>query len=138
MTVRLALIVAEYNRSIVDVLLASAENEAQRVGAAITTVVRVPGTYEIPLVLSRALRHNDIDCAVVLGYVERGETLHGEVMGHVVHSAIVDLSLKYDKAVGIGIIGPGATLVQAEARADGYGRAAVRAALALRKAVEAM
>jgi hypothetical protein len=41
-------------------------------------------------------------------------------MGHVVHAAIVDLSLQHQKAVGIGIIGLGATLAQAEARREGY------------------
>ena len=56
------------------------------------------------------------DGLVVLGYIERGETLHGEVMGHVVHTALVQLQLKYRKPVGIGIIGPGATAEQAQAQ----------------------
>ena len=74
-------------------------------------------------------RESDVDCLVVLGYIERGETQHGEVMGHVVHQTLVDLELKYRKPVGIGIIGPGASLAQAENRKAGYARAAVRAAV---------
>jgi 6,7-dimethyl-8-ribityllumazine synthase len=66
---------------------------------------------------------------VVLGFIERGQTQHGEVMGHVVHRALVDLELKHRKPVGIGIIGPGATSEQAEKRKVDYARAAVRAAL---------
>lgn len=134
MSARLAIVVADFNRAIIDVMVAAAEAEAEAQGATIQKVIRVPGTYEVPLVLARALGRADVDAAVVLGYVERGETHHGDVMGHVVHAAIVDLSLQHQKAVGIGIIGPGATLAQAEARRDGYARAAVRAALALRKA----
>lgn len=134
MSVRLAIVVADFNRAIIDVMVASAQAEAKAEGATIQSVIRVPGAYEVPLVLARALGRADVDAAVVLGFIERGETLHGEVMGHVVHAAIVDLSLQHEKAVGIGIIGPGATLAQAEARRDGYARAAVRAALALRKA----
>jgi len=138
MSAKLAMIVAEFNRAIVDVMVTAAEAEAKAANATVHMVVRVPGTYEVPLVLARALTRNDVDAAIVLGYIERGETLHGEVMGHVVHAAIIDLSLQYKKAVGIGIIGPGATLAQAEARKDGYARAAVRAALALRQAHEAI
>lgn len=136
MSARLAVVVADYNRAIVDVMVASAEAEAKELGATIQNVIRVPGAYEMPLVLARALGRDDVDAAVVLGYIERGETLHGEVMGHVVHTAVIDLSLQHKKPVGIGVIGPGATLAQAEHRRDGYARAAVRAALALRKALD--
>ena len=31
---------------------------------------------------------------ITLGYIERGETQHGEVMGHVVHRALVELQLR--------------------------------------------
>jgi 6,7-dimethyl-8-ribityllumazine synthase len=50
-------------------------------------------------------------------------------MGHVVQQTLVDLQLKHRKPVGIGIIGPGATLEQAEKRKVDYARAAVRAAV---------
>ncbi len=73
----------------------------------------------------------DSDAVVVLSYIERGETLHGEVMGNIVQSQIVQLSLRHDTPLGIGIIGPGATLEQAQSRWDSYARAAVNAALAL-------
>ncbi len=138
MTVRLALLVAEFNRSIVDVMVASAEDEAKKHGATVVATARVPGSYELPFVLARALARPDVDAAIVLGYIERGETLHGEVMGQVVHQSFVTLSLQHRKPVGIGIIGPGATLEQAEARRDPYARAAVRAALAAQRAHDAL
>ena len=135
---RLALVIAEFNRSIIDTMIAGAKAEAEAAGASLVAEARVPGTYEVPLVLERALLRADVDGAVVLGYIERGETQHGEVMGHVVHRAIVELSLRHGKPVGIGIIGPGATFIQAEARKDPYARAAVRAALASLTALEAL
>ena len=135
---RLALVIAEFNRSIVDAMVAGAEDEARGVGAVVVVTARIPGTYEVPLVLARALGRDDVDGAVVLGYIERGETQHGEVMGQVVHGAIVKLSLRHGKPVGIGIIGPGATVEQAEHRKDSYARAAVRAALAAHAAMQAI
>ena len=132
---RLAIVAAEFNRPLVDVMVAAALDEAEKQGARVAVdPVRVPGCYETPLVASSLIARKDVDGLVVLGYIERGETQHGEVMGHVVHSALVQLAIKHGKPVGIGIIGPGATKEQAEERKHGYARAAVNAAL---RAIEA-
>src|SRR5262249_35061100 len=99
-------------------------------GAEVAVTARVPGSYELPLVVSTILKSGKVRAVVVLGYIERGETQHGEVMGHVVHGALMRLSIRHGKPIGLGIIGPGATAEQAEARKDAYARSAVRAALA--------
>jgi len=62
------------------------------------------------------LKKGNFDALLVLGYIEKGETLHGEVMGHVVHRSIVELQLQYSVPIAIGIIGPGATIEQARER----------------------
>jgi 6,7-dimethyl-8-ribityllumazine synthase len=135
-SVRVAVVAAEFNRPLVDVMIASAVDEAKKQGARVVLEpVRVPGCYETPLVVSRVIARKDVDVVVVLGYIERGETQHGEVMGHVVHAALVKLAIRHGKPVGIGIIGPGATREQAEERKESYARAAVKAALRARDAL---
>ena len=126
-TTQLAVLVAEFNRKLVDAMVRAAHHEANELGANVTLTARVPGSYETPLAADAILRQKDVDGLVVLGYIERGETLHGEVMGYVVHRALVEASLRYRKPVGLGFIGPGATLRHAERRKDEYARAAVRA-----------
>lgn len=126
---RLAFLAAEFNKPLVDAMIAAAETVAREGGAQVVRVVRVPGSYEVPLVADRLLAHPGLDALVVLGYIERGETLHGEVMGHVVHEALVRMQLEKGKPIGIGIIGPGATAEQAEIRKVDYAQAAVRAVL---------
>ncbi len=126
---RLAVLVAEFNRTLVDAMLRSALDEAKKLGAKVTFTARVPGSYETPLAAELVLRRSDTDALVVLGYIERGETQHGEVMGAVVHRALVEASLRHEKPIGLGLIGPGATLRHARARKDEYARAAVRAAV---------
>jgi len=126
---RCAVIAAEFARSIVDVMVDEAAQEAAAGGADVAAIHRVPGAYETPLIADAVLADTGIDFVVVLGFIERGETQHGEVMGHVVHAKLVDLQLKHGKPLGIGIIGPGATTAQAEIRKADYARAAVRAAL---------
>jgi 6,7-dimethyl-8-ribityllumazine synthase len=125
----IVIIAAEFNKELMEEMIIAAKQEAQDVGATVTRIIRVPGCYEVPLIASLQVSLDEIDAIVVLGYIERGETLHGEVMGHVVHAALINLQLKYKKPIGIGIIGPGATKDQAEIRKMDYARAAVRAAL---------
>src|SRR5688500_16252527 len=97
-------------------MVAAAREEAGTLGVEITREVRVPGCYEMPVIVASLLPRKKIDAVVVLGYIERGETLHGEVMGHVVHKALIDLEIEHAKPIGLGIIGPGATPQQADVR----------------------
>jgi 6,7-dimethyl-8-ribityllumazine synthase len=124
---RLAIVAAEFNRAIVDAMVATASDEVEKVGARIVREVRVAGCYETVLVADALLTRSDVDAVVVLGFIERGETLHGEVMGHVVLGELVELELKHRKPIGIGVIGPGATEEQAHQRKDATARSAVRA-----------
>jgi 6,7-dimethyl-8-ribityllumazine synthase len=126
---RAAVLAADFNQDIVGSMLEAVEDEARSSHVQIVRVVRVPGAYELPLLADRMLACGDCDVLVVLGYIERGETLHGEVMGHVVHRSLVELGLKYQTPIGLGIIGPGATPEQASTRKHAYGRAALVAAL---------
>lgn len=132
---RCVILAAEFTPAVVDVMVAEAAVEADAGGALVVKVVRVAGSYELPLAADVLLANPGVDVLVVLGYIERGETLHGEVMGHVVHRSLVDLQLKHRKPIGMGIIGPGATREQAEVRKADYARAAVRAALRSLKAL---
>jgi 6,7-dimethyl-8-ribityllumazine synthase len=96
----------------------------------VVTVSRVRGAYEIPLITEALLKQAVITSVVVLGFIEQGETQHGEVMAHTVSTLLLNSSMKHGKAIGYGIIGPGASLEQAYYRKEPYARAAVQAALA--------
>ena len=126
---KLAILAAEFAPAIIEAMIEEATREATSFGAEVVRVVRVSGAYELPLLADTLLANEHVEILIALGFIERGETQHGEVMGHVVHAALIDLQLKYKKPVGIGIIGPGATLDQAEKRKVDYARSAVQAAM---------
>jgi 6,7-dimethyl-8-ribityllumazine synthase len=126
---KVAIVAAQFNKPLVDAMVAAARAEAETHGVEIVREVRVTGCYELPLVVARLLPKKKLDGIVVLGYIERGETLHGEVMGHVVHRALLELALAHDKPIGLGIVGPGATPAQAEVRKENSARAAGRAVI---------
>jgi 6,7-dimethyl-8-ribityllumazine synthase len=126
----LGIVVTEFNSDISEAMLTAALNEATSLGAEIVSVSHVPGAYEIPLITEELLKNEDITSVVALGFIEKGETQHGEVMAHTVSTSILNSSVKHGKAIGYGLIGPGASLEQANHRKEPYARAAVRAAVA--------
>ena len=91
-------------------------------------MIWVPGTYEAPLVVEKMLESEAIDAVVVVGYIEKGSTLHGQEMGATCSLVFKQLELEYSKPVGMGIVGPGATAEQAESRVA-YAGNAMRAAI---------
>ena len=127
MSKRVALVCGSFHREEVERMLAFASDEAAFQGLEIGEVVWVPGSMEVPLALDRLLKSHD--AAACLGIIEKGETQHGLAMGQAVIKSIVDLQLKHDKPIGLGIIGPGAEPHHIEPRLEPHARAAIGAVL---------
>lgn len=131
----ITIIATEFHKDISEEMVKAATEELSKLDVKNPKIVGVSGSFEMPLVAEEALSKKETDALVLLGYIEKGETLHGEVMGHVVHEKLLELGLKYKKPIGLGIIGPGATLEQAKARTEGTAK---RAVLAVFKSFEAL
>ena len=127
MAKRVGLVCGSFHRAEVERMLAYATDEAVKHGLTIGDIVWVPGSMEVPLALDRLLRSHE--AAACLGIIEKGETQHGLAMGQAVIKSVVDLQLKHDKPVGLGIIGPGAEPHHIEPRLEPHARAAMRAVL---------
>lgn len=112
---KFGIVVSEFHRAIAEAMLSDAKKKAKELKISLETMW-VPGTYESPLAVKALLQRKDVAAVVVLGFIEKGETLHGEQMGLVVSKLLKELELQYEKPVGMGIIGPGATYVQAKKR----------------------
>ncbi len=125
--IRLAIVVSEFNYDVTYLMLQRALNHAKFLGAEVKYVVKVPGAFEIPLAVKKLLEKNDIDGVVALGAVIQGETKHDEVVASQASRKIMDLMIEYRKPVALGIIGPGASRMQALERVDDYSRRAVEA-----------
>ena len=124
---KISIICGSYHKEEISRMLEFAQQEAELLGLSIAEVVWVPGAMEIPLALERQLRKDEIDAAACLGIIEKGQTKHGLAMGQAVTKAIVDLQLKHDKPIGLGIIGPGAKPEHIEPRIEPHARAAISA-----------
>ncbi len=106
MTKNIAIILGEFHKKEVVEMLNEARKVAAENNLTIAEEIWVNGSYEKPLALKRVLMKENIDGAIALGIIERGETKHGLVMGHTVMQSILNLELEYMKPVGIGILGP--------------------------------
>jgi 6,7-dimethyl-8-ribityllumazine synthase len=129
--VRLALVVAEFNYDVTQLMLQKAIDHAKFLGAEVVYVVKVPGVYDIPIVLKDLVAKEEVDAVVTLGAVIQGATKHDEVVAHQAARKILDISVESGKPITLGIIGPGANRLQALERVEEYARRAVEAAVKL-------
>ncbi len=124
---KIGIVLGRFHTKEVTEMLDEARAVAAKHQLEIVAEVWVPGSMEKPLALKRLLRRDDIAGAVALGIIERGETEHGNVMGHSVISSIIGLQLEFMKPVGVGILGPGINPSQIPPRVRPYAAAAVEA-----------
>ena len=92
---RFALIAARFNSAIVDQLVGGALDALKRHGVAddAIDIVRVPGSFEIPLAAQRLAGSGKYAAVICLGAVIRGDTDHynyvaGEAAGGVARAAL--------------------------------------------------
>lgn len=87
---RFAVVVARFNAFITERLLAGAQDALHRLGADAKniTVVRVPGSFEIPAAARDLAKSRRYDAIVCLGCLIRGETDHYEVIANEVTRGI--------------------------------------------------
>lgn len=99
---RVTVVAGSWHDVITDGLLAGAQRVLDAVGAT-TSVVRVPGSFELPLVAKAALE-GTADAVVALGVVVRGGTPHFEYVSDAATSGLLRASLDTGKPVGFGLL----------------------------------
>ena len=116
--VRIGVVVSEFNREITFPMLGNAKKQAKKMDAIITYVCYVPGSYDMPVIVQELLKKKDVDDAVTLGAVIKGETNHDEIVAENAARLIADLSVKHSKPVALGITGPNMSFKQAKDRSE--------------------
>ncbi|MCX8195619.1 MAG: 6,7-dimethyl-8-ribityllumazine synthase [Acidilobaceae archaeon] len=129
MTVRIAIVVSDFNYDVTRIMLEKALEHAKFLSTEVSVVFHVPGTFDSPYGVMEVIGLDYVDAVVVLGAVIKGETDHDEVVAHQAARKILDLGVQYGKPVALGVIGPGASRIQALERAEEYARRAVEAAV---------
>ena len=103
---RFCIVVARWNSFIVDSLEAGAIDTLKRHGAneEDITIVRLPGAFEMPLVLDKVAASGEYDGIVALGAVIRGGTPHFEYVAGEAVKGMAQVTLNHGVPIGFGVL----------------------------------
>jgi 6,7-dimethyl-8-ribityllumazine synthase len=132
----IAIVVSEFNDKVTSRMLSVAEEKAKLLKLNVKYICKVPGSFDIPILVDSLLQKKDIDGVVTLGAIIKGQTKHDEVIAHSTSRKLLDLSLKYQKPVSLGISGPGMQERQAYARIRPVAERAVETVVKISKELQ--
>ncbi|WP_456433556.1 6,7-dimethyl-8-ribityllumazine synthase [Nitratifractor sp.] len=103
---KVAIISARFNHFITDRLVEGAKDTYARLGGDpdALDLILVPGAFEIPFALERALASGRYDGVCCLGAVIRGATPHFDYVSAEATKGIANVTLKYGKPVSFGVL----------------------------------
>ncbi|MBV8814770.1 MAG: 6,7-dimethyl-8-ribityllumazine synthase [Verrucomicrobia bacterium] len=90
------IVASEYNRDYVDGLVNFAKDELLTIAPkSEISIVRVPGSFEIPIGVQRLIENRIMDAVLGFGVIFDGETMHAELIAGAVTTALMNLSLQH-------------------------------------------
>ena len=111
---KILIVNSNYYKKISQNLLIKAKKELENTKFKIS-VLEVPGIFEIPIGLRKNIKK--FDGFIVLGCVIKGQTPHFDLICTSTFNAIMNISIKFNKPIGNGII-TALNLNQARQRSD--------------------
>ncbi|MCW4457735.1 6,7-dimethyl-8-ribityllumazine synthase [Microbacterium sp. MPKO10] len=96
------IVAASWHDTIMNGLVEGAVSALEAAGAS-HTLVRVPGSFELPVV-SRAALESGADAVVALGVIIRGGTPHFEYVSDAATSGLTQVTVQTGKPVGFGVL----------------------------------
>ena len=99
---KVTIVAGRWHEEITNGLLAGARRVLAASGAEVTEV-RVPGSFELPVV-SRAALDAGADAVVALGVIIRGGTPHFEFVSDAATSGLTQVAILTGKPVGFGVL----------------------------------
>ncbi|WP_106479060.1 6,7-dimethyl-8-ribityllumazine synthase [Phytohalomonas tamaricis] len=103
---RYVIVVGRFNHHVVDSLVEGAIDSLVRHGVDEENIdlIHVPGAWELPLAIKRALKVLKPDAVIALGAVIRGGTPHFEYVAGQCNSAMASLQLEFDTPIANGVL----------------------------------
>src|SRR5947207_5247254 len=119
---RFAIVVSRFNSFITERLLAGAMDALTRAGGSpdLIDIVKVPGSWEVPLAAGEVARQKRYDAVICLSAVIRGETPHFDYVAAEAAKGIAHVAAETGVPVAFGVLTTN-TLEQAIDRAGAKG-----------------
>jgi 6,7-dimethyl-8-ribityllumazine synthase len=100
---KVVIISSSWHLDICNDLIAGAQRAFAEAQVKTVEVQYVPGSFEIPLAAQYAFEAG-FDAVVAVGLVLKGETPHFDYVCQGVTQGVIDVSLKYSKPIGYGVL----------------------------------
>ncbi len=120
---RIAIVASRFNADLTDALLADCLEALSKCGVDHMQIktVRVPGSFELPVMAAELIEHGDYDAIVCLGIIIHGETSHDKYIAHSVSESLNHLAITTRVPMIFGVLTT-ENKPQAEVRALGGGK----------------
>jgi 6,7-dimethyl-8-ribityllumazine synthase len=93
---RVAIVASQFNAKYVQGLVDHAQKELRSLApSAAVSIHRVPGSFEIPVVVRQLARKKKNDAIIACGVIMQGETNHAKNLSHSVTDALQRLAVDY-------------------------------------------
>jgi 6,7-dimethyl-8-ribityllumazine synthase len=93
--VRICIVAAKYNEPFTDALV---ENTIKELGELVpqgrVDLIRVPGAFEIPVMVAAVLERDPPACVIALGLIIRGSTSHADLVARSVTDSLQNLAIR--------------------------------------------
>ncbi|MDQ4138326.1 MAG: 6,7-dimethyl-8-ribityllumazine synthase [Actinomycetota bacterium] len=100
--VRVTIVAASWHEQIMDGLIAGARRALDAAGASVSEV-RVPGSFELPIVAKAALERG-ADAVVALGVIIRGGTPHFDFVSNAATDGLTRVAIDTGMPIGFGVL----------------------------------
>lgn len=93
--VRICIVASKYNEEFTDSLVENAIEELNElVPYGRVDLIRVPGAFEIPVMVSTILDREAVACVVALGLIIRGDTAHADLVAESVTHSLQSMAIE--------------------------------------------
>jgi 6,7-dimethyl-8-ribityllumazine synthase len=100
---RVAVVASSWHEPVMEGLLAGARRALEEAGVTDVTVLRAPGSFELPM-LAQACAADGYDAVVALGVIIRGGTPHFEYVSSAATDGLARVALDTGVPIGFGLL----------------------------------
>ncbi len=100
---RVAIVAASWHETVMDGLIAGAARACREANAE-ATLIRVPGSFELPIVAQACAESAQFDAVVCLGVIIRGGTPHFEFVANATTDGLTRVALDTRTPIGFGVL----------------------------------
>ncbi|PYP88781.1 MAG: 6,7-dimethyl-8-ribityllumazine synthase [Blastocatellia bacterium AA13] len=103
---RFGIVASRWNDFVVSRLVSGAVDGLERLGASADaiSIVRIPGSFELPSITKLMAQSEKYDALICLGVIIRGETSHNEYIAAEVFKGIAQVSMEAGLPIALGVI----------------------------------